>query len=179
MATTQKSRRNGSKSDMNGRQRDVLAALAARAHADADPVAKRVAATNGVTVRTAQRWRRPEDARHSPLYRNTPFVSMSPQRVLAFASTLDLLPEIRRWDYDELVATYRHALEADKREEAEDTCHHFDPTVSWLDAAACSQRDAGWDILKAACEQRFAEMGKTRREVLADLLTEYRNRRKS
>jgi len=72
MATTQKSRRNGSKSDMNGRQRNVLAALAARAHAD-----------------------------------------------------------------------------------------------------------AGWDILKAACEQRFAEMGKTREQVLADLLTEYRNRRKS
>lgn len=139
--------------------RDMVAVhLAARAHAEAYPGVKRAATRNGVTPRTARRWRSPEEAKGSPLHTYHRYLASAehPWRLVAANYSAALEHTVRAWPTDRLIREYRAVLARDKAGEAVDTQHDLDPTVPWETLAESSERDAADDLLKAACEREFA-----------------------
>ena len=153
---------------------DARVALNAIAHDDAHRVngrrvsAKKVAAANGVTDRTARRWRDPEDAKGSLQDRYSIYLTSAqhPARLVARNDVEAFQQTVQEWPKDRLIAEYRAALIRDKQNEARDTTNSFAQERSWLERAADSERDAEDDVLKAACEIEFHARGIPVSEVL-------------
>jgi hypothetical protein len=144
--------------------RDVAHEMAARAHADAEPNAKKAARRNGNSERTEYRWRveGPPPVRNCQLflYRSAdPFRHMATLMAAAHRRDIDDLSRA------ELIAAYHDVLEREKAAEAHDTRGDLDRSASWLDKAMASEQDAALDLRKAAIERRFAELRITREEV--------------
>lgn len=141
--------------------------LAAMAHGDSYPNPKKAASRNGVTARTARRWRSPKESKGSPqdLYHLYLAQSENPWRLVAANQSMAAQQTVRRWPKAQLIARYRELLVEDKRTEAVDTANALERGVSWLSRAVDSERDAANDILKAAIEREFAVRGVSEEEV--------------
>jgi hypothetical protein len=132
--------------------------LAAVCHGDAYPNPKKAAAANRVCVRTARRWRNPDEAKGSRQDTYTRYIEAAehPWRIVAANEVTAMQQTVKKWDKDKLIAEYRAVLKRDKHGEARDTANSLDPSVPWLERAVDSERDAADDVLKAACERELA-----------------------
>lgn len=142
-------------------EHDLLRTLAATAHSDAYPQPKKAAGANGVTVRTARRWRTPTDAKGSPQYRRSEEFdrylrsAAHPFRLLAMDVVTVKRATIKEWSTERLIAEYREVRARDKVNEAADANAEHD-AESWTERAIATERDLADDMLKAAIEREFA-----------------------
>lgn len=152
---------------MNPRRDDAIREAAARAHADADPNAKKLAARMDVSPRSAQRYRSPDYAKGSPLHRLGLYLDgcPNPHRVVANARTY-LYRGLKDLSRTELVAQIREHYAEDGRVEGEDNASRFALGVGALDRAALHERDAAEDEWLAAAWREVAARGMTEADVL-------------
>lgn len=146
------------------RRRDVLAAAAARAHADAEPDDQEAAARHGVSRRTGTRWRHegPPVVRGFQTYL---WGSPDPWRVAQDAVAVAKHRTVSERSTADLIEDYRALLAHECDVEAEDRRCDVTRGTSWLDRSAASVRDAAVDAHKAAIEREFACRGLTEEEV--------------
>lgn len=152
---------------MNARRDDAIRGAAARCHADADPVAKRLAARMGTTTRSAQRWRSPDYAKGSPMHRLGLYAEECPDPARIVANVRSYLYRaVAKLSDHELVAQIREHYAEDARLEGEDNATRFVRGVNPLDRAAMHERDAAVDEWLAAAWREVAARGMTEAGVL-------------
>lgn len=141
--------------------------MAARAHGDAYETPKKAALRNGVSPRTARRWRSPREAKGSPQDQYSIYLAHSdqPWRLVAANKVTAEQKTVSTWTDAQLIARYRELLIEGPHTEAVDTANASRRGVCWLDRATDSERDAAHDVLKAAIEREFAVRRITEEEV--------------
>lgn len=146
------------------RRRDVLAAAAARAHADAEPDDQEAAARHGVSRRSGTRWRHegPPAVRGFQTYLR---LSPNPWRLVAETRTTAKHETIRKLSHAGLVERIRELRAAEKSIEGVDNGHDVTPGLPWLDRAAQKERDAAVNEELAACFRECACRRLTEEEV--------------
>lgn len=131
--------------------------VSALAHGDAYCTPKKAARRNGVTPRTARRWRSPHEAKGSPQDGYTKYLENAdePWRLVAMNQVTATHLTVRRWRKEKLIAKYRELLAEGPHIEAADASNGVKRGVSWLERASATERDAAHEILKAAIEREF------------------------
>jgi len=151
---------------MNARERDVLDGLAARAHEDAEPVAKQAARKLSVSGRTARRWANSGPPAVKEFFRYLRAVSDT-WRIAAEAQAEAKRATVEGLTRAELIVRYRALLVTECEREGDDRRLDVTRDTPWLDRATASVRDAAIDAEKSAIERRFAELNVRDTEVWA------------
>lgn len=161
--------RSTAKTDPRGR--DVIAAVAGLAHADAErghtaaDVARRYSGAGRRTSRrAASEWTRTGTPEHREFTAYLLVVS-DPYRIEASIRSTIKQRAISRLSNAELIHRYHELLAIEPRVEADDRVLCVTRGACWLQRAAASERDAAIDAEKAACEREFAARGITEAQV--------------
>lgn len=133
---------------------------AAKAHRDASPNTKRAAARNRVTLRTAQKWAKP-DAGGSPqeTYNRYLETAENPFRLEAHCRAVVMQRHLARLSDRELIDRIHMALARDAGDEGADNVAKVTRGLSLHERAVIAERDAATDIELASLYREAAARG--------------------
>lgn len=147
---------------MNARTKDVTRELAGRAHADANPGAKRAARRRGHHITTECRHRR---SGPPALIATYALNTEHKWRLVAHVKALAFRDQIEKESRAELVERIRELLREQKLAQGEDAAADLSRGVGMLDRAAQKERTAEIAEELSARFRRCAELGITEVEV--------------
>lgn len=147
--------------------RDVVAAMAACAHEDADAGRsdKETALRNDVSRRTAHRWRKSGRGSPTDVFALFMLTTDDPWRLVAHVKALAKRVNIEDETREELIRRTRELLAQEKVVEGMDSARDLSRGVSWKERAALKERDAAIDEELAARFRRLAELKVPESEV--------------
>lgn len=146
-------------------RRDLIAAGAGAAHGDACPNTTAYAKRAKMTPRNARYHAEGGPPALRAMWDYLATVD-DPMQVAAQVMAWAKWRAVERLPNAALIERWRELLEADKRQEAEDTCCDMSPFTTWAQVERSHRIDAAYDLELAACAAELSRRRISRGEVL-------------